>query len=365
MNATFAFQLNQLLDHYNNEHHKLESEFNPLPRQQALGSPGYYERAHRLAHEQANALAEIIDPQNQAEAAELLRHHPLHREVLLQSAFIRHAYLRPYGYPGDKDLMLMICNQPDEGVRNYAVLQNRVFLNLPAAAAVRQRICSMAHLLAGLPPKSKVLNIACGPALEVKQLCTTQPKRLVDFDLIDHDPRTIQYTLSTLGSQRVRHMRGNALYLAHGLRAVDLVTASGGSGAESKPLTEKYSLPTAHYDLVYTMGLYDYLIHQPDNATGGTVGLTSTLFALVKPGGRLIIGNYLETSPHNPHTLPHRLMMELYSNWQLKYRTPQEILTFLNAIDSNRHEVYLTNEYFDDPPLPRGAIGFLIITKQS
>lgn len=363
MNHSYAFQLNQLLDEYDDRQRTLESAINSLPRETALTAADHYCCTHQLAHEQAAALAEVVDLENGQEAAEILHHHPIHSQVLLQSAFIRHAYLRPYGYPGDKDLMLMICNQQDAGESNYAILQNRVYLNLPAAEAVRQRVQRMAHHLGSLPEQSKVLNLACGPALEVSQCFSQHPERQIFFDLVDHDPHTIHHTQTTIPQPGVRHLLGNAIHLAHGFRDVGLAKPVDVNAPTTPPQTEEIWLANESYDLVYSMGLYDYLAHHPGHQTSGTIGLTKTLFDLVKPGGKLVIGNFLEQSPLNAHTLPHRLMMELYSNWRLRYRPCEELLGFLEAIAPNRYQVSLTNEFFDEPPLQRGVIGFLMVTK--
>lgn len=56
-------------------------------------------------------------------------------------------------------------------------------------------------------------------------------------------------------------------------------------------------------------------------------------------------------------------MMELYANWRRHYRTPEEMLGFLEAIAPERYQVHLSNEYFDTPPLGRGVIGFLMVYK--
>lgn len=360
---SFTLHLNQLIDDYNSQHHALEQQVNRISREEALTNPVWYERTSHLAHTQAQALADLVSAQDMPVAAQILQCHPIHRQVLLQSAFIRHAYLRPYGYPGDKDLMLMICQKTDAGESNYAILQNRVYLNLPAAEAVRRRVESMKHYLTSLPAHSKVLNVACGPALEVAQLFAQQPECALAFDLVDHDPRTIQYTQQTIHAPSVRHIVGNAIRMALGLRDVELVADDHTTEVTTFPQTNHMQLASESYDLVYSMGLYDYLLHHPGHCNKGTIGLTKTLFDLVKPGGTLIIGNYLAPSPINPHTLSHRLMMECYSNWQLHYRTYADLFGFTESLDLESYKVTLTNEYFDTPPLQRGTIGFLLIHK--
>lgn len=59
MNHAFAFQLNQVLDEYDDQHRRLEATINALPPQVALTEPVWYERTHELAHAQANVLAEL------------------------------------------------------------------------------------------------------------------------------------------------------------------------------------------------------------------------------------------------------------------------------------------------------------------
>jgi hypothetical protein len=46
-------------------------------------------------------------------AAALLQAHPLHSQVLMQSALMHRALVKPRGYAGDMEMMLMVC----DGVR--------------------------------------------------------------------------------------------------------------------------------------------------------------------------------------------------------------------------------------------------------
>lgn len=78
MNHSFAFQVNQLLDHYDTRHRVLECEINSVPSDTALTSEELYHATHQLAHEQASALAQIVDLDNTQEVAEILHHHPIH-----------------------------------------------------------------------------------------------------------------------------------------------------------------------------------------------------------------------------------------------------------------------------------------------
>ncbi len=345
----------RLLGQFLAEHQTAAAEIDTLPPERAYCEPQHYERVSALAHAQAEIWAAHVTPVNQRRVAELIHRHPLHEEVLLQSAFIRHAYQKPYGYPGDKDLMLMIGTKHDYGASNYSVLHNRVYLNLPAAAAVRQRVRTMYRRLVTLPDNAKVLVLACGPALEVRYFCERYPQRMTRFDLIDHDPRAIAYTRATIPASNVRHFVGSALEFARGKLAVEQVDDD-----KRHPTI----LALAAYDVVYAMGLYDYLSHYPGVTNDGTLGLTKTLFSLVKPGGQLIVGNYLEPSATNPHKHSHRLMMELYSEWYLRYRNLDEIHAFMDGIPPSEYSAIHTNEYLGYRPDVPPTIGFLVITKQ-
>ena len=94
----------------------------------------------------------------------------------------------------------------------------------------------------------------------------------------------------------------------------------------------KYKIKTLQpstYDLVYSAGLFDY-IRTFDDKEKGTIALTKRLFDLLKPNGRLLIGN---VSP----VLSRGTIwgMECYCDWYLINRTKEEVLAFADAIPKN------------------------------
>ena len=369
--------LSRLLDYYHCEQQALAARVNRLPAGEALSDPACYTAVHDLAHEQARVLGEQVDRAGQTHVAHTLQQHPLEHDMLLQSAFIRHALEKPRGYAGDMDLMRMICTSEDHGETNFAVLENRVYLNLPAAEAVRQRVASLAEWFKNLPDGSRVLNLACGPAVEVDEYIRRQPERTLHFDLIDHDWHTVRYVRQQIDPRRAECRLGNALQIIRGNYQTALPRRSFTARCEPDQdfqgwraglVPVKYArseLKLASYDLVYSTGLFDYIKTFPGDTTKGAIALTRRLFDLVKPGGTLIVGNYLAQSDRNPHLRPHRLMMELYSDWHLFYRTPEEIADFLAGLPANGYSVQFANEYFGQKqPTAWGVIGFLIIRKK-
>jgi hypothetical protein len=74
------------------------------------------------------------------------------------------------------------------------------------------------------------------------------------------------------------------------------------------------------YDLVYAAGLYDYL--ERDVAAR----LTTTLFGMLRPGGRLLVANFA-------HGVRETAYMEAYMDWPLIYRDESDVDRFAAQID--------------------------------
>lgn len=291
----------------------------------ATCQPGQVER---LSHELArDLLGQVAACGGTKAAAALFQAHPLHSQVVMQSALMHRALVKPRGYPGDMEMMLMVCDGERRGDTPFARAINDVFVNVPAAQAVRNRVAMMGRALDRLPEGARVLNLAAGPALEVQQLFTDRPDRHLRVDLVDHDPFTVAYLRRQLTRPQVRVLAGNAFRIMAG----DLHVTAMDDG--NPPM--KVSL-TGGYDLIYSMGLFDYI---PDDkaTTPGAAHLTKVLFSLLKPGGTLMVGNYLTPTPASANQAHVRAMLELYSSWYLNYRSPQEIAAFTTKLDTPHH----------------------------
>lgn len=318
------------------------------------------EQISASSHSFAHDIVEIIgtEPSRWLETGKLLREHRAHSHFLMQSEFISQALKKPYGYAGDKDLMLTIYENRDRGPSEYAMLCNNVYQWLPAAEAVRVRVRGIEGILKSLPSGSHVMSLACGPAYEVKNYLNDNGRQ-ISFDLLDHDPMSIAYTFRTLGNEGIRHIQCNAYDLIKGIRS--LKQLRGGTGLDS--FEAPFVLSGEKYDMIYSTGLYDYIKYFPLNKSRGVSGLTATLFDFLKPGGRLFIGNFLRPGNENLHIIPHRFMMEAYSEWFLLYRTPDEIAGFAEMIKLNAEKLELLDADLVHPISERSTIGFLVLTK--
>lgn len=327
-----------MLDEFYAEQKMLEREVNALPRALAL-SDGYYGRIEVTMHKHLQQLSHLFRYcENKEEFLQMYRKHPFHAAMIMQSRYAKHILEKPYGYPGDKDLMLKTCNQSDEGDTNYAILLNRVYLSLPAAEGVRVRKSSLKQTILSLKPGSRVFNLACGPALEVQEALKEQPDMDCVFYLADHDQNTLDYLAEHIQDERIHLVKANALKLT----------------------PKKVSALCGHrlVHLAYSSGLFDYIPQR------FAPRIANAMFENVAQGGRLIVGNYLALGGENPHKEHHKNMMEFSGGWFLIYRAKEEILDFTSEMDSAMIQgVELQDEYFGLEISAPATIGFLIVRK--
>ncbi len=343
--------------------HAEQSELERIARSVPLGA---HEREQlgrdiaRTSHAKARNIVDVIGQEAKAwqGAGELLHKHPLQKAILLKSDFIAQALKKPYGYAGDKDLMLMIYRNADRGSSVYAQLKNHVYQSLPAAEAVRERVRGMERILRKLPEGARVLCLACGPAWEVQKIAQDNHLTL-QIDLLDHDRQTLNYTMSNLNHPGISHVLCNAFDIVKGQTSFEKLNHD----KHASHFRDTFRLKPQTYDLIYSTGLYDYIASYPLNPNRGATGLTERLFAFVKPGGRLIVGNFLKPGESNLHQLSHQLMMEVYSDWKLLYRTPQDIQSFSSKLDRSTYRSELFDQTIQNALGPDSVIGFLALEK--
>jgi extracellular factor (EF) 3-hydroxypalmitic acid methyl ester biosynthesis protein len=77
------------------------------------------------------------------------------------------------------------------------------------------------------------------------------------------------------------------------------------------------------HDLVYSMGLFDYLTAPVARA------VLHKTYELLAPGGVLLVGNFHQRSPT-------RLHMDYWGDWPLVYRTEDSFLALTDGLDAIR-----------------------------
>ncbi len=228
------------------------------------------------------------------EYIELARSHPI-RLLVHQDPFTRHSFMKPRGYPGDAELIDLIYRQhTDEPMTNLGQAIFRFVAANPAPAAVRSRRRVLADRLAALPRDSEVFSVASGHLRELEGLLETGGS-FARFVALDQDQRSLAVVNENFGQLGVTTL-------------CDSVISVG-----------RHSPTLGSFDFVYSAGLFDYF----DQRLAKRVA--RSLFALVKPGGSLLIANFTDDIQDVGY-------MECYMDWWLQYRTVGDMQRLAEAV---------------------------------
>ena len=226
--------------------------------------------------------------------------------LLMQAPSMHRAANKPFGYPGDYEVMRFIYEKPFEGPTLFAKAISLSFDQTRASCAVRHRKdlikSELTALLASSPRPLRILAIASGPAQELLELFAERPEMRapVEIILFDQDKGALAYAyrrLKPVVDPLQPHVK--MIYLNDSIKRL----------IRDSTLFE----PFGPFDLIYSVGLFDYL------RTATAVGLARNLVRCVAPGGRALIANMV---PENPS----RWYLEYHLDWWLMYRTRAELL---------------------------------------
>jgi extracellular factor (EF) 3-hydroxypalmitic acid methyl ester biosynthesis protein len=230
---------------------------------------------------------------------------------LLQAPILLRAKTKPFGYPGDFEVMRFVYERTFEGSSLFAKALHLATVNLPGSACIRTRkdlvkseIAARARALrAG--QTLRVASIAAGPAQEVYELLRELDhiEGTVEVVLFDQDPAALQFAFGRL--TRLVDARWGARVRIRFLH--DSI----------KRLLRDPELFRDHapFDAVICAGLFDYL------DTDKAAVLVSSLYRAVRPGGVVYAGNYVPEQPT-------RWLLEHHLDWNLLYKTRDEMLAF-------------------------------------
>jgi len=163
----------------------------------------------------------------------------------------------------------------------------------------------------------RVLALAAGPALELRRLLgeIETIRRPVELILLDQDRAAHE--------SAHRHLTRVLLEQHRGMLPVTVHCVHSSVRQLLKPKTtedlEVVTETLANLDLVYSAGLYDYL-PQPVAAS-----LTGLLYGLLRPGGRLLLGNLTESAEST-------WFMDYVLDWRLLYRTEEALLALADKL---------------------------------
>jgi len=266
------------------------------------------------------------DPQDWPSYAHSCLDHPL-RSLLHQDPFTYRAFAKPRGYAGDAVMMDYIygLGEAIPAHRDASPLGRAIFQYMgtrPSAKAVRYR----RQLLAGLVDQvagrggSSVLAIAAGHLREVELSAAVQTGKLREYVAFDQDEASLAVVARDYARLGVQTIPGSVRHILAGKAKL------------------------GQYDLVYAAGLYDYL----NFATA--VALTRRMFAMTRPGGMMLIPNFLVGARDTGY-------MESFMDWHLIYRNHADMQALGDALPRDQ---VADCRIFDDPD---DTITFLLVSK--
>lgn len=249
-------------------------------------------------------LRQASPPDTWQRLIEVGREHPV-RQLVHQDPFTSRAFHKPRGYAGDAVMMDYIYSHEENWPRPDASPLGEAIFNYttqaPASAGVRERRCYVASLLDRFANKRsfpEVLSVAAGHLREASLSIGLRRHRFGRFVAMDADTESCE-----------------EIHQQYGRYGVEPVVAD-----VRRMLTGRLDLGS--FDLIYTTGLYDYL------AESTAQRLTANLFKLLRPGGQLVIANFLPRIPDIGY-------MEMYMDWHLVYRDRRQMLGLTEQLDSS------------------------------
>ncbi|QMW23410.1 methyltransferase type 12 [Sandaracinobacteroides saxicola] len=247
----------------------------------------------------------------------MLRAHPL-QALVRNCPIVDHSVRKPRGYAGDAALLDLIYQHPSAPLRPGNELGQRLTLHIASGAAsrsVRYRRLLLAEAIDDAALRhdgARVMSLACGHMREVEWSLALAHGGVRELLAADQDAESLARVAADYGA-RFPMVRPTALSVKQVIRGA--VPGEGG------------------FDLVYAAGLYDYLPAAVARA------LTKRLFGLLRPGGRLLLGNFGDDFDGIAFT-------ESLMHWPLLWRTPVQIEAFANDIPAG---AMATRRVFADP----------------
>ncbi len=229
--------------------------------------------------------------------------------LLMQAPWVHRARYKPLGYAGDYEVMNYIYEKDFEGPTLYARTIGYACMQTAAARAVRCRKDLMKRVLrsilerkAGSPRAVRFLSIASGPARELEELFTELQELPVELEVVlfDQDMRALEHAYHRLRPLADARFPGRV--------SIEFLNESVKRLLRDGRLFEDLE----RFDAVYSCGLFDYL-HEVT-----AVRLARNLCAAAAPGGLVLIGNMVDH--------PHRWIMQYHLEWELLYRTREQLV---------------------------------------
>lgn len=282
-------------------------------------------------YKQVPPMLKNLSPEDLQLAAEFIREQL--GPYIYGAPFAARAYYKPRGYAGDYEMMNHLYRAEIAGKTLYDQCVHKYFVDEPAGAAVKNRctylVQKMTQMFETSPAQEplKIISVASGPAVE-QQLFLKEGKKFYGrealFTCLDQDEESLKHAQKQINSMD-RFIKSGFKFNFKNLAIRNVIV--GG-------------LPEKDYDLIYSAGLFDYLTEPVAQMAA------QKMLSCLKPGGKLIIGNFSTDNPCIP-------FMELGLDWNLIYRSKEDLERMFKGLGSR---IYVERE-------PLGVNLFAVIEK--
>ena len=244
-------------------------------------------------------------------------------EFILGSQFLRRTNLKPRGYAGDSQMMIMCYENDYRGNFVFNKLIHKHPLETRAAYAVRNRRILTPQLIRKAQKDSsglgrwgfRIMSVACGSAVELQDFfLTSEYFETFHCSLLDQDVRALNEAKK--GIEQIERARGINL-------KIDYLNDSVRRMLRNPNLSEKWG----QFNFIYSMGLFDYLTPPVARI------ILKKLYELLLPGGQLLIGNFHTNNPTKHY-------MEYWMDWVIYYRTEESFLDLVDGIGDAESSVF-------------------------
>jgi extracellular factor (EF) 3-hydroxypalmitic acid methyl ester biosynthesis protein len=222
----------------------------------------------------------------------------------------RRAYEKPLGYAGDFRMMELVFTEKLGGEGLFGRFLHSICQNYTLARAVVGRELVTRRALAEVSEKPgndpvRVLALAAGPAVELRRFVheTKALRRPMELILLDQDRFAHEAAHRQITRVLLEEHKGMLPVSVHCLHFSVRQLMRPQTEDEQRILADVLQ----DLDLIYSAGLYDYLPERVATA------LTRALFQLLAVGGRLLLGNLVETPDST-------WVMDYVWGWPLVYR---------------------------------------------
>lgn len=262
-------------------------------------------------------------------AAEVINQHPL-TYVVRKCPLTGHCAAKPRGYAGDAELIDHIYGV---GVASQAphpaTLAGKIYswnVNTPGCRAARRRreliAAEIDKAATSGEGQASILSVACGHLREADLALSLRSGAIRRFVALDQDQESLLEVSRSYGHLGIETQQGT-------VRSI---------------IARKTSF--ANMDFVYAAGLYDYLV-APIGAR-----LAARMFEFLRPGGRLLVANFVPTLPGVGY-------METFMDWWLIYRTGEEMRAIFDELPASQ---VAEIDVFEDE---LGAIAYATVEKRN